>query len=89
MKKQQPRFFATYNQRVTAYQKSPALLAEDLLIIFGLIREERDKCLVDAGAHNIMVKKLIEFCPNVESMLVNVAKAIVRTSKECHNPKTD
>ena len=80
--KQKPRFFATYNQRVTAFQKCPALLAEELLIVFGLIKTDEDK-----GAHNHCVAKVIEFCPNVESMLINVAKAIVRTSKESHNPK--
>lgn len=81
-KPEQPRFFATYNQRVTAYQKCPGLLAEDLLMVFGVIKTDEDK-----GVHNHVVAKIIEFCPNVDSLLVNVAKAIVKTSKECHNPK--
>ena len=81
-KKEQPRFFATYNQRVMAYQKCPGLLAEDLLMVFGLIKTDEDK-----GVHNHVIKKVLDFCPNIESLLVNVARAIVKTSKECHDPK--
>ena len=81
-KPEQPRFFATYNQRVTAYQKSPALLAEDLLMLFCPIKTDEDK-----GVHNHIVAKIIHFCPNVEGMLINVAKTITKTSKEHHNPK--
>ena len=83
-KQEQPRFFATYNQRVLAYQKCPGLLAEDLLMVFGLIKTDEDK-----GVHNHIVAKILHFCPNVDSLLINVAKAIVKTSKEQHNPKHD
>ncbi|NIW99141.1 MAG: hypothetical protein GWN13_13020 [Phycisphaerae bacterium] len=76
MAKEKNRFFATPNERRLAYQKCPKLLAEDLLMIFGVIKDEHD-----VGVHNHMVAKVIEFCPDVEGLLLNVAKTIIRTAK--------
>ena len=79
MKKPQRKikWLATQNQRLKAYQRTPELLAEDLLVIFSKkVKPE------DMGTHNHMLGKLFDYCPNFEQMLINVAKSITKTAKE-------
>lgn len=71
------KFFATPNQRLRALQGCPQLLAEDLLMVFGVIENERQQ-----GVHNHIVAKIIEMCPDIDRMLLNIAKSILRTVKE-------
>ena len=87
----------TYNQILTAYEKAPELLAERLIVIFSpMARVTKVKdgpdvmpvkmtyteaCVAGAGIHEEELAHLLEFCPDFELMLKNVAAAIIRTSK--------
>ncbi len=70
-----PAWMATFNQRLKEYQRAPELLAEDLLIIFSMKTDPEDKL------HNHLLAKLLDFCPDYEKMLKNVAIAIIKTAK--------
>lgn len=83
---------ATYNQRLTAYEKAPELLAERLIVIFSPIARVTklklgkkmtytEACVAGAGIHEEELEHILEFCPDFELMMKNVAKAIIRTSK--------
>ena len=90
------KWMATQNQRYLAYQRTPELLAEDLLVIFSPIAIGAEKgvgakmsyteaVLEGSGKHKRILEKLYEYCPDIEQMLINVAKAINKTAKSCRD----